>query len=197
MKKNLQFVGVALLLLTLSCSGDKGDVGPAGLKGATGDAGAAGQNGPTGDKGAIGIVGQTGSAGPKGNQGTPGTYLNYSTGWKTLNWELDSDEMDGQKRVLTFSYDYEDPKITEKIVKDGVYEVYLFSAKQQESMKISRVETTYRQIGSKFYYTAFNVYPGGIEFIMTSDYATESTEEILKALRDDELKFSFSAIYNQ
>lgn len=92
------FCTVLLLGITSSCEkGDMGPEGPRGIQGERGAAGANGDKGAKGDRGAAGSRGATGSQGPKGErgatgpagpQGAPGTANVVSSGW--IDYQINS-----------------------------------------------------------------------------------------------------------
>ncbi len=120
-----------LLLLSFGCTAPKGDVGPKGLTGATGDNGVAGQSGPAGIKGISGDIGPQGATGAKGDSGTSGKFTSYSTGWKPIDWTLESST--NQRHV--FSFTYNDDKITDQVLNKSLSETYLNSALKNVQVK--------------------------------------------------------------
>ncbi len=184
-----------LLLLTFGCTAPKGDVGPKGVTGATGDTGVAGQSGSTGVKGVTGDVGLQGATGVKGDVGVSGKLTSYSTGWKAVDWTLESST--NQRHV--YSYTYIDDKITDQALNKSLNETYLSSVAKNVQVKFaSTIAKGYRSIGSTFYSVSVEPSVGKLKFVMKNTQSATSTETaaaIRDSLNKDQAKFMFSAIY--
>ncbi len=187
-----------LIIFVFACKGEKGEVGPKGLKGPTGDTGIAGQNGPQGAKGDTGLTGGIGPQGAKGNTGPAGSFNGYNTGWQASNWVLTSDATSNGKRTLSYSFVYQNEKITEAMLNKSIYQVFASSTTKKVNVLLSSIELEYRKIGSQTYYINMQPSVGKIIFNIRSSPTgspTESANAIRDSLTNDNIKINFASIF--
>jgi|GEM_PF-1244475 len=93
-------LAVSISLITVSCSGDEGEVGP---KGDKGDTGATGPAGAKGDTGATGENGEKGDTGEKGDDGEDGAGV-FKGGY--IQGTLTGTRRDGVPLAVDFKLEY-------------------------------------------------------------------------------------------
>jgi len=187
-----------IFLLAISCTAEKGDVGPKGPIGSAGDQGVAGQNGPNGPKGDTGQTGPTGGQGSTGATGSVGSYNSYATGWQSTEWGLLSDVTTNGRRTIRYSFVYENSKITDQMLNNSLYKVHANSIVKNVLMKLSSANLVYRKIGSQNYIINFTTSAGRIVFNVISSVngsPTESAAAIRDSLNNDQIKIHFAATF--
>lgn len=196
MKKNLTiFLWIIFAILAIESCAPKGDTGPKGETGTTGDKGAAGVNGTTGPKGATGNAGPKGDTGVVGEPGIDGSIKGFNSGWQDINWKLQSDVTTSGKRVVTYSFEYTNDKITDNVVKDGFHNlVYTYNG--FSNSLVQKVSSYFSTIDNDSFYLRHEIIKGKISFTLISEYAISNTDNVTKLLEEKKTKFYYSVILN-
>jgi len=116
---------IAGMMIIVSSSCKKGDVGPLGPQGEQGVQGEKGDNGDKGDKGDRGATGAAGSQGPRGAtgpQGPVGTANVIYSAWMSFQQAGRDTVIDGSKLKINH---LQAPRLTQSLIDNGSVQVYM------------------------------------------------------------------------
>ncbi len=181
--KKIIYILVAFSIF--ACTGEKGDIGPAGDtgdKGATGAAGQVGAKGATGDKGPMGVSGPVGPTGDKG--ATPSVNVSFSDWINLETWgRFSSDQIfynsfktsksitlsflpNRDKMSLSTSSTLGTYVVSNRATKEVVGTIYVFYSFTHPSTKEQVIFNEYYQDGAlnfeDYSFSGFNVYDSNL-----------------------------------
>jgi len=115
------------------------------------------------------------------------------------NWSLSSIQQTSTNRRLTYSFEYQDDKITQTMLQEGIYEGYSQSTRRNAHLKLSNIPLLYRRIANAEFRMNMIPSPGKLIFnVTTESFApfSASPEALLDSLRQDQIRIQFTAIHN-